>query len=81
MAVTIAILTSLCAGISAAYLYAEVRNTVLKKSLEESERRVKELEAEVEDLREQKKLSHEANQNKSEKKLPRKVDFTSVFLR
>ena len=81
MAVTIAILSSLCATIAGFLLHQMSVNSVLKRSLEESERRVKELETEVENLREQNKLSHEANQNKSEKKPPRKLDMTGVYMR
>lgn len=81
MAVTIAILSSLCATIAGFLIHQMSVNSVLKKSLKESERCIKELETKVGNLREQKKLSHEANQNKSEKKLPRKVDFTGVFMR
>jgi len=81
MTVTIAILSSLCAALAAAYLYAETRNSILKKSLEETEKRVKELEAEIETLREQKKLSDEKDQNKRGKKPNRSVDFTGVFMR
>ena len=81
MGVTIAILSSLCAALAAAYLYAESRNSILKKTIEETEKRIKDLETELKEFREQQRIANENSQNKSEKKPPRKIDFTGVFMR
>jgi len=81
MAVTITILSILCATLAAAYLYAESRNSILKKTIKEAEKRIKDLETELKEFREQQKITNENSQNKSEKKPSRKIYFTNVFMR
>lgn len=81
MAVTIAILSSLCAALAAGCIFCESRNGKLQKTIEESEKRITALENELKEFREQKRVTEEASQKNSEKKPPRKVDFTGVFMR
>lgn len=81
MAVTIAILSSLCAALAAGCIFSESRNGKLQKTIEESEKRIAALENELRELREQKRVTDDASQKNSEKKPARKVDFTGVFMR
>lgn len=81
MAVTIAILSSLCAALAAGCIFCESRNGKLQKTIEESEKRIKTLETELKEHREQKRVTEETNQQKSEKKPSKKIDFTGVFMR
>lgn len=81
MAVTIAILSSLCAALAAGCIFSESRNGKLQKTVEESEKRIETLETELKELREQKRVTEETSQQKSEKKPPKKIDFTGVFMR
>lgn len=81
MAVTIAILSSLCAALAAGCIFSESRNGKLQKSVEESEKRIKNLEAELKEFREQQRIAKETDQNKSEKKPSRKLDMAGVYMR
>ena len=81
MAVTIAILSNLCAALAAGCIFCESRNGKLQKAIEESEKRIKTLETDLKEFREQKRVTEEANQQKCEKKPSKKIDFTGVFMR
>jgi predicted RNase H-like nuclease (RuvC/YqgF family) len=81
MAVTIAILSSLCAALAAGCIFCESRNGKLQKIIEESEQQITTLKTELEEFREQKRVTEEAHQQKSEKKPSKKIDFTGVFMR
>jgi hypothetical protein len=81
MAVTIAILSSLCATIAGFLIHQMSVNSVLKKTVKDAEKRIKDLETELEKFGEEKRIVNENNQDRREKKLPRKPDFTNVYRR
>lgn len=81
MAVTISILTSVCAGLLIIIVTQHLRNDRLTKSAKENAERIKQLEAELKDLAEKYRVSEESRQKYENKKPSRSVNYDGVFMR
>lgn len=81
MSVTVAVLVSVCAGLSLFLINQMSSNHVLKKGLLAAETEVKELKQKLATLSQQTESSATDNKNETRKIPKRKPDFTGVYRR
>jgi hypothetical protein len=81
MAVTIAILTSVCAALLIIIVTQHLRNDKLARLAKENIERVKQLETELKEFTEKYRISEEARQKYENKKPPRSIDYSKLHMR
>lgn len=81
MAVTISILISICAGLVILLIVQQLRQDRITKANKENIDRIKELETELEELKEHHRITEQCIQKNENKKPPRSFDPTGVFMR